>query len=87
MADTEQKTEPKMAHPVPFFLRMGSVKSCRTTMVRLTREYAAGKVDDSTFRAVIWAMGQLISYWRLEKDLQIEARIEAIEKQLERGGR
>lgn len=83
MSDTEQKTEAKTAYPIPFQLRLGSIKSCRQTMTRLVREYGAGKVDDGTYRAVIWGLGQLISYWRLETDLRIEDRIDAIEKALE----
>ena len=85
MADMQRNEEEPVegATPLPFVLRLGSVKACRQSMTRLVREYGKGRVDSTTFRTTVWALGQLVTYWRLEKDLEIEKRIEALESKLE----
>ena len=69
--------------PLPFHLRLGSIRACRQSMTRLTREYGKGRVDTGTFKTVIWALSQLVVYWRLEKDLEVEKRIDELERLME----
>ncbi len=65
--------------PVPFHLRLGTPKSCRQTMSRIIREHARGNVDPATARSIVWSLGQLLAYWRFEKDLEIEERLSRLE--------
>lgn len=79
-----EKQEKDGAPPaLPFQLRLGSVKACRQSMTRVIREYAKGRVDESLYRALIWGLSQLITYWKLEHDLQIEKRIDELERLME----
>ena len=64
----------------PFDLRLGSVKSCRQTLSRLVREYSRGNIEEAPFKTLTWGVSQLIAWWRLEKDIQIEERIERLER-------
>lgn len=65
--------------PLPFALRLGSVKACRQTLARLTREVGRGTIDGGLYRVLVWGISQMIAYWKLEKDLEIEQRIQRLE--------
>ena len=44
----------------------------------------AGTVDIEKGRALGYLFSGMLGYWKLEADLQIEARLEQIEQQLEK---
>lgn len=64
----------------PFDLRLGSVKSCRQTLARLVREYSRGKIEEGPFKTLTWGVSQLIAWWKLETELQIEERVKRLEE-------
>lgn len=68
------------ATPVPFQLRLGSPKTCRQTMSRIIREHAKGTIDGTTMRSLVWALGQILAYWRFERDGEIETRLARLEQ-------
>ena len=49
-------------------------------MSRLIREHAKGKIEETVYKSLLWGLSQLIQYWRLEKDIEIEARLSALEE-------
>ena len=64
-------------------LPLNTPESTRKTFARAIREYYAGKMPERTFRTLVYGLSNYLSYWKLLKDIEIENRIEAIEKQLE----
>ena len=66
--------------PLPFALRLASLKSCRQSAARLVREYGRGRIDDATFRGVLYGLQTLLAYVKTEKDFDVEKRLDALEK-------
>lgn len=65
-------------------LRLNSLENNRKTLSKLLREFHADKEPDiSKFKAEVNCFNILLSHWKVEKDIQIEERIEAIETALE----
>ena len=63
-------------------LTFNSVESTRKTLTRIIRAHGAGKLEENLYRSLVWGISQLLAYFRLENDMQIEKRVEEIEKQL-----
>ena len=63
-------------------LRLNTLENCRKSYNRIIRDYLAGGMDTETGRAVAYMLNGLLQYWRLEKDIEIERRLEAIEQRL-----
>ena len=51
----------------------------RNTLSRLIRAYHRNEIEDSKFRGIVHALNVLLGYWKLEKEMDIETRIEALE--------
>lgn len=64
-------------------LRLNTLENCRRSYARIIREYEAGHIEDARARTLGYLMTGLLSYWKLEKDLEIEERLERIERSLE----
>ena len=62
-----------------------SQKSARNSLARITREFYRGEHDVDRFRALVYAMGTILNYFRLEADLDYEKRLTAIEDSIARG--
>lgn len=75
------------AVPAPFSLRLRSLKSSRQTLARIVREHARGNLDRDTFKDLVYGMSHLLSYMKTEKELDVEARLEAIEDRLSGEGK
>ena len=58
----------------------------RKTLARFIRQYHAGELEDGKFRALVYAMGQLLGYYRLEVDQTILTRLDELEAAIN-GGR
>lgn len=71
----EKLTPPRMVLNTP--------QNCRKTMARLVRYRSTGKIDDSTYRALVWGLSQLLGYWKHETDQELLQRIEAIEERIQ----
>ena len=70
---------------LPWRPRLGSLRTTRQTMARLFREWAAGTVADKDFRTGTWALGLIVSAYRIEMELSIEKRLQAIEDTMKGG--
>lgn len=63
---------------------LNTPENSRKTLARLIRKYNADQIDEQKFKALVYAINYLLSYWKLEKELDIERRIEALEEAMER---
>jgi len=75
-------TEKQGGTPVPFKLMLHSVPATRRTFARIIREYAKGRIAESDYKAVIWGLSQYLGAFRLEKDIELEKRLEALEDRI-----
>ena len=66
-------------------LRLNSLENTRKSYARILRMYARGELLPAFFRNLVYGMTGFLSYWKLEADLEIEKRLEAIERRLEQG--
>lgn len=64
-------------------LNLSTLEATRKSYSRVLRAYARRELDTEYFRALIYGLTGLLNYWKTEKDLEIEKRIEEIEKRLE----
>ncbi len=60
-------------------LRLNTLVNSRKSLTRIIRLFNAGNIAEAKFRALIYGFANLLQYWKVEKDLEIEKRIEAIE--------
>jgi len=65
-------------------LTLNSLENSRKSISRILRLYWKGEMEADHFRNMMYGFSILHSYWKTEKELEIENRIEAIEKQLEK---
>ncbi len=70
--------------PLPFNLRLTSLKGVRQSMARLVRHYSQGRLEDRTYRTLIWSMGQLVHSFKAEHDYtELAEKVEALEQKLD----
>jgi len=70
--------------PVPFDMRLGSLRSSRQTLARLIREWGKGTISEESAKTGTWLMSAYLGFLKLESSEDIEKRLAAIEKALER---
>ncbi len=64
-------------------LRLNTLSNSRKSYNRVARAYLAGEIDTEKARGLGYLLNGVLQYWRLEKDLEIEARLDAIEVKLQ----
>ena len=72
----------KPAPPTPPTMRLGSVKSCTTTVERLIRMRSKGQVSEELYRSLLWGMNTLLSWHKLKIETDVEQRLTDLEEQL-----
>ena len=84
MADGVMNTIPRQQKPGGTLPRLDlkSVDATRRTIARLIRRYAAGNVDDGLYKGVLYGLQSYLSWYKLEKDLDVEKRLEELEARL-----
>jgi len=64
-------------------LWLSNLKNARRTLARLIKEYHENmEADTPRFRALVYAVKALVETFRIEKELEIEARLEEVERKL-----
>ena len=61
-------------------------RAARNQLAKMMRDFKAAAIEDRDvpgFRALVHAFSVLLSYFSFEKDIEVETRIEAIEKRLD----
>jgi len=77
MAHIERDTPP----PLPR-LALNTLENARKSYARLIRGYMAGKIPEPIFKAVCYGLSGFLGYWREEKSIELERRIEMIEQSI-----
>jgi len=65
-------------------LRLRSATSTRQTFASVLRAYGRGEIPQDVYRQLVWGLSQFLSAFRLERDLAIEERLDAIEAAIDR---
>mgnify|MGYP007123703269 CR=1 FL=1 len=65
-------------------LRLNTLENSRKSFARIIRLYARGELDRVLFRDLTYGFTGYLAYWKLEKDIEIESRLDAIEQAIER---
>ena len=60
-------------------LRLNTLKNSRLTYNRITRAYLAGEIETEKARTLGYLMNGILQFWKLEKEIDIEQRLRAIE--------
>ena len=63
-------------------LRLNTLENSRKSYARILRAYLRDEIPTEKARALGYLMTGFLQYWRLEADLRIEERLQAIEDQL-----
>ncbi len=63
-------------------LQFDTLENTRKSYARILEAYARSEISERNLRAFTYALSGYLSYWKLEKDIDIERRIEEIEAQL-----
>lgn len=81
MSDTIKLGGPPSPQGRKFHL--ASIPEARQAVADLINDRNDEAIDDGKYRSLVWGLSQLLAFFRLEKDIEIESRLEAIEAALE----
>ena len=62
---------------------LNTLEHSRQQLTKLIRLRRNQEMETSLFRDLTYSFSVLLQYWKLEKDIEIEKRLEAIENSLE----
>jgi len=62
-------------------MRLNTVENGRKTLASIVRRYEKGLIPEQEARTLRYLMDGLLAWFRLEKDIQLEKRIEALERE------
>lgn len=77
--DSIQKIAPR---PIAFDLRLGNLRSARSTFARIIRGYGRGEIAEDVYRSAIYGLSGLLAYLKTDQEIELERRLEAIEQAL-----
>jgi hypothetical protein len=60
-------------------LALNTLVNTRKSYARLIRAYTRGTVPEAQFKTLAYGLGGLLGYWREEKAVELEKRIDALE--------
>ena len=61
----------------------GTAAETRQTLERIAKSFTTGDISEGQARALVYIFNGLLGYYRLESDLRIDERLEALEKKAE----
>lgn len=61
-------------------LWLNSFDNTQKSLARLIREFHRTKTDPLRFKAMLYGFNIMLSYWKMDKELEIEKRIIKLEK-------
>ena len=59
--------------------RLNSVENCRKSIGRLVKARFNDEIGDITFKSMIHGLNVMVSYWKLEKEISYEQRLDELE--------
>jgi hypothetical protein len=63
-------------------LRLNTLQNTRKSYARIIRDFMADEMNVEKGRAVAYMLNGYLQFWKLEADLRIEDRLQAIEDKL-----
>ena len=63
-------------------LDLKSPDATRRTIGRVIRKYAKGEIDEQLFKGVLYGLQSYLAWFKFERDLDIEKRLEELEARL-----
>ena len=77
MPDIDIETGPR-----PLFqnVQLGTLEQAKKFYAEVIEIYAQGVINESNMRALIYALSNYLPYLKFEKDMELEARITALEQ-------
>ena len=60
-------------------IRLNTVQNGRKTIAAIARRYEKGEIDEATARTLRYLLDGVLSWFKLERDIDIEERIDALE--------
>jgi len=64
--------------------KLDTLENTRKTFAKIIEEYGTGGISENMGRALTYMLAQYLNYWKLEKELDIEERLEAVEELYEK---
>ena len=64
-------------------LRLNTLENCRQSFNRIARAYHRDEIPTEKARTLAYLLNGILQYWKLEKECEIEKRLEAIEARLD----
>jgi len=67
-------------------IKIGSLRTyseAKRQLARLIRSFHQGDMDQADFRALVYGLSTLLQYFKYEKDVELEERIEKLEQAIE----
>jgi hypothetical protein len=61
-------------------LALNTLVNTRKSYARLIRAYTRGTVPEAQFKAICYGLGGLCAYWKEEKAVELERRIDELER-------
>lgn len=86
---TAQKVEPQddtgvdEARPVPFSLRLASVKSTRQSFARIIRAYGKGLIEREVFRDLVYSLSSFAVLLKMETDGDIDKQLAELQREVD----
>jgi hypothetical protein len=63
-------------------LRLNTLPNTRKSYARVIRAFMRGELTIDSGRTLAYMLNGMLQYWRLESDLRVEERLDAIEDML-----
>ena len=82
--NTDSKdNNPKVYHsPINIILNFDTIINAKKSIKKINKKYVAGNIPDPMYRNLIYMLSQSISLLKLEKDIEIEKRLEELENKI-----
>jgi hypothetical protein len=68
-------------------MRLSSHDQARRALASLINQYRREELPAQRFRDLVYGFSKLLEYFRHDAQMAIEARLDALEERLERGGK
>lgn len=65
--------------PIDFQLRLGSIKSTKSSMAKIIRQYSKGLMSHIQFRNLIYGFSSFLSVCKMDNEQETERRIGRLE--------
>ena len=68
-------------------MEFGTIKGARSTLENIAEGFTSGRISERQSRALVYIYNSILSALKLEADMRIEERLDAIEEKLSEHGK